>query len=297
MKGIVLLAGCVVSVVGGVWAEDGEERRKFRWKEVYRAGEKVLFETDFAERGLDLLAISKDDQYAQPKADPKRMEIVAAPGLREGMKAVRFVVPRKPNSFRSEISLPHEPGFQERWYGITQYVPKTWEIDENRASDIVMQWHAIPGKGKSTNPNLNIAIQGERWLVHQAVGDALTKPTRSTVVLPVPMERGTWSNWIVHVKWSPKDDGQIEIWKDGESVFRKEGPNAYGTIGVEYTPYLKTGIYRPEWYLKTEERRRRFEAEEDPVSGKEVLVAKVVVASEEFSLEEMKGELPAVGGE
>src|SRR5690349_829360 len=80
---------------------------------VFRTGDKVLFEDDFKSGSLTRWNISEDDRYNLPANTPERLKIVDAPGLEAGRKAVRFVVPRAPNSFRAEISLPHEQGFHE----------------------------------------------------------------------------------------------------------------------------------------------------------------------------------------
>lgn len=95
---------------------------------------------------------------------------MAVPGLSEGKKAARFTVPRVANSYRSEISLPSENGFNERWYGVSLFVPKDWKIDPNPAAEIVIQWHAVPGNSKPTHPNMAIAIQNSHWLVRQSFG-------------------------------------------------------------------------------------------------------------------------------
>ena len=260
---------------------------------VYRTGEKRMFESDFAGGGFGPLKISADNRYDQPAADPARLALVDAPGLPAGTKAACFTVPRGPNQFRSELALvPHEPGFHERWYGISQFVPADWESDDGPGSDIVVQWHAIPGNGKATNPNLDIAIDGTRWVVHRAFGDPHKGPTRATKDLGLPLQPGSWSNWILHVKWSPGEDGRIRIWHNGRPVFDHAGPNAYGTIGVDYTPYFKTGIYHPEWNLSTEARKQAFAADRDPVKLKRILVAKIVIGSEAATYEDLVAALP-----
>ena len=76
------------------------------------------------------------------------------------------------------------------------------------------------------------------------------------------------------------EDGRIEIWKDGEVVVDRKGPNVYGTIGVEYTPYLKTGIYHPAWNLKTDEARAAFEKEKPAATEKIVYVTDVRIGNE-----------------
>lgn len=289
-----LFLSILVLVTAPLFAQQAEKQRRFRTHEVFDKKNMILFESDFAKSGFHLWNISEDNRYARPANDPTRLKIIdgKSVGLPSGLKAVQFTVPRKPNSYRSEISLPHEKGFNERWYGITHLVPKDWEIDHNKGADIVMQWHAIPGNGKATNPNLDIAIHGDQWEVRRAFGDPKPKPTRTKTILKAPLQPGTWSNWVIHVKWSPKEDGLIEIWKDGKLVYEKKGVNAYGTIGVDYTPYLKTGIYHPEWYLKSEGKKKKFTEEKNPVAKKETYVAKVVVASQDASLAKLMELLP-----
>lgn len=51
----------------------------------------------------------------------------------------------------------------------------------------------------------------------------------------------------------------------------------YGTIGVEYTPYLKTGIYHPEWNLNDERKRLAYEREKPVTDRKEILVTDLKV--------------------
>jgi hypothetical protein len=46
------------------------------------------------------------------------------------------------------------------------------------------------------------------------------------------------------VRWSDDDDGYLELWKDGESVFRREGLNAFNDM---LGPYLKIGLYISDW--------------------------------------------------
>ena len=267
---------CFASIVVGAEREE----RRFRAHQVFDYEEPILFESDFSAHGLDKWNLSEDDRYRLAKTDPSRLRIADAPGMPPGTKAVRFTVPRAPNSFRAEISLPHERGFNERWYGILMYVAPDWEFDPNRGADIVIQWHAIPGNWKSTHPNLVIAIQDSNWLVRQNYGSPQDSPTRTSFTLESPLRPGTWVSWVVYAKWSPEDDGRVRIWMDGKPVLSQDGPNVYGTIGLEYTPYLKTGIYHPEWYLTSEARKKRYEAEIPGIVKKETYTAKVVVGSD-----------------
>jgi len=58
------------------------------------------------------------------------------------------------------------------------------------------------------------------------------------------------------------------------------GPNVYGTIGIEYTPYLKTGIYHPEWHLNKEGSKEAFDKEIPVATNKVIYATDIKVGSE-----------------
>lgn len=280
---ILLLAGCLVPMGFG---EDAGERH-FTARQVFDYEGVILFESDFARRGFDKFDLSQDGRYRLAGNDPGRLRIADAPGSDSLLKAVHFKVPKAPNSYRSEISLPSENGFNKRWYGVTLFVPDDWTIDPNNGADIVMQWHAVPGNSTPTHPNLAIAIQDSNWWIRQSFGSPQGGPTRKSVKLDSAMRPGRWVQWIVEARWSPRADGRVRIWKDGVVVFDAEGPNVYGTIGTDYTPYLKTGIYRPEWNLKSEAHKKRFAEEIPGVTTKEIYMSKVIVAEGDATFEDL----------
>ena len=261
--------------------------RHFSAKEVFDYRQPVIFQDDFQSGQFGKWRFSENDNYEILHENPERIKIVEAPGLGVGHSAVRFAVRRAPNSFRSEISLPHEPGFQERWYGDRIFVPQDWVVDPSRAVDIVMQWHAIPGNWKATFPNLEISIGNTNWFIRQSYGSAQTKPTRTQKILDDPVQPGSWVVWVIHAKWSPRDDGLLQIWKDGKSVLDLKGTNVYATIGEEYTPYLKTGIYRPEWNLANPARQMAFDKETPVATNKVIYVTDVKIGNDHAKFEDL----------
>lgn len=261
--------------------------RKLRAKDVFASAKTIIFQDDFRSLALDFWNFSENDRYQLPAPPPDRIQVVDAPGLKAGSKATRFTVPYAHNSFRSEISLPHESGFQERWYGQRVLIPNEWEFDPARAADIVMQWHGIPGNWKATFPNLEISVSNDRWYIRQSFGSAQTKPTRTSTKLEERVQKGVWTSWVIHAKWSPREDGLVQIWKDGKLVMDRKGPNVYGTIGVEYTPYLKTGIYRPEWKAKPDAAPTSADQKPPQVAKKVVYVADVKIGNENAKYEDV----------
>jgi hypothetical protein len=267
----------------------GAERKEHRVRagQVFELNQPVMFQDNFTAGTLDRWNLSENDQYNLAAANAERISVVNAPLLVAGRKAVRMVVQRAPNSFRSEISLPFEKGFNERWYGERMLIPEEWVFDPGKANDIVMQWHAVPGNWKATYPNLEISIGNDRWFVRQSYGSAQTKPTRTNTKLDEPVKRGVWISWVIHAKWSPNDDGLLQIWKDGKVVFERKGANVYGTIGEDYTPYLKTGIYHPEWHVDNEHKRTAFEQEKPVATRKIVYVTDIKVGSARAGFEDV----------
>lgn len=247
-----------------------------------------FFRDDFRGGDLAKWGLSEDNRYNLQAHTPGRIDIVDAPGLAPGTKAVRFNVPRAPNSFRAEISTRQEDGFQERWYSQRLLVPKEWVPEfKAKGNDIVMQWHGIPGNWKATYPNLEISIGRDKWFVRRSFGSA-REPQRANKELDEKVIPGQWTSWVTHAKWSPREDGHIRTWKDGKLVFEAKGPNVYGDIGVEYTPYFKTGIYHPEWNLEHREDRRTAFGKDQPQSLlKTIYVTDLKMARGDKALEDM----------
>jgi hypothetical protein len=266
---------------------EGAHEHHFTAKEVFSYGQPIVFQDDFKSGQFGKWNFSEDDRYNLPKENPERIQIIDAPGLPAGRKAARFAVPRAPNSFRAEISLPSEKGFNERWYAERMLLPADWVCDPGKGNDIVMQWHAVPGNGKPTFPNLDIAVGNTTWLIRQSYGTAHNNPTRTSLKLADPATPGQWVAWVIHAKWSPGADGILQVWKDRKLVADRKGPNVYSDIGEEYTPYLKTGIYHPEWHLDTDRKREAFEQEKPVATGKAILVTDVKIGSGEATFEDV----------
>ena len=251
---------------------------------VFDAKPPLLMQDDFAESTdpLRRWVLNEDDRYDLLKANPARLEVTDAPGL-PGEKAVRLFVPRAPNSFRAEITMPSENSWSERWYGERVLLPKGWVNDPSNERTIVMQWHGLPGNFRPTYPNLDISVRHDRWNISRSFGDPKTKATRDFAVLDGPIEPGVWVSWVLHAKWSPGEDGLLQIWRDGQIAFERHGPNVYGTIGINYTPYLQTGIYHPSWHITNDASQRAFEKETEsktPVASQTVYVTDVKIGTE-----------------
>jgi hypothetical protein len=106
----------------------------------------------------------------QAVADAGLIRIVDEP-VRSGGHAVRFDVPRRLGSFRSELALSPVPLFSDYWYGFSIFIPADW-IDDPQDGDIVAQWHGsfgedkkqfkVEGDGKG-RPPVALSLHGDHW--------------------------------------------------------------------------------------------------------------------------------------
>jgi len=106
--------------------------------------------------------------------------------VRAGSHAIRFEVPHKPGSFRSEIALSPVPLFSDYWYSFSIFVPEDW-IDDPEEGDIVAQWHGSYGEGKKQfkvegdgkgRPPVALSLHADRWELAINSSDAVVKDAK-----------------------------------------------------------------------------------------------------------------------
>jgi Polysaccharide lyase len=134
---------------------------------------------------------------------------------------------------RSELSasLPYEPAGQERWYGFSVYLPSSWVNDVQ--PDIVAQGHH-DGDG---SPPLAVGTKDGQWRITRF--DSSTSHGAYAL--------GTWTDWVVHARWSVGEDGVLEMWRNAELVLKCPGTNLDGLQGQQQQIYMKIGIYKWPW--------------------------------------------------
>lgn len=120
---------------------------------------------------------------------------------------------------------------KDYWYGLSIFVPEDFKAPA-KSNAVVFQWHTQQG---GPSPVLSIRVNGEGWLIN---GNATEK--RRTLAR-LPLEKGKWTDWVVHARWSARADGFWTIWKDGVEVVKEKDiitqyPEALG-------PYAKFGQY------------------------------------------------------
>lgn len=180
-------------------------------------------------------------------------EIVSSP-TRAGTYAAKFTLNRNDplvkKGKRAELKRYGVSRIgSEYWYGFSIYLPNDWV--EDTEAEIVTQWHDNPDfwfGEKSKRPPLSLSISGKSWAISNVWDPNLVTKTSKNIgkqmLWSENFERGVWTDWVFHVKWSYKSDGIIEVWKDGVRIVNKHGPNTYNDFRG---PFLKIGSYKYRW--------------------------------------------------
>ena len=171
----------------------------------------------------------------------KSAQIATSP-TRSGQYAARFQLNRDDpvvsSSKRTELSEPTPgaatPERVERWIGFSIFLPNDWVTDPSAES--VTQWHQFADIGGGP-PRALITNNGQ-WQISQH-WENFEKHT-----LIGAYERGRWTDWVFHIRWSPESDGFITIWRDGGQVFSAQGKNKHND---GHAVYMKFGIYKWDW--------------------------------------------------
>ena len=157
---------------------------------------------------------------------------------------------------RTEIRFDDPKEFkigEEYWLGESIFLPADWGVSDT--NEIVTQFHAWNSRG--LGPPFSLKVSGNDWKI-QNKWDPTYESRKPSPTLQAktwnlgPVARGKWTDWVFHIKLSYQADGVLEVWKNGELVVQRKGPNTYN---AEYGPYLKFGIYKWDWGNKNVTRR------------------------------------------
>ncbi len=172
-------------------------------------------------------------------------EIVTVPEpVRAGKYSCKYVL-RKARRVELVPRRCTAPVGSERWYGFSIFIPADW-VANRRKDEVVAQWHASPDRDKGEpwrSPPLAVRTKGNGWEV-TCIWDSkplsIPRVEGSTTIWRGNIAKGRWTDWVFHVRWSYGDDGLVEVWKNGELLKHREGPNCYNDKGGLY---FKWGIY------------------------------------------------------
>ncbi len=182
--------------------------------------------------------LTQIERLTQQKGSEDAISLVTEP-VRAGKFAaktrLRFSDPEVNKGQRAEFSDGARSTKIEMnrdyWYGLSIYVTEAFNPPEN-SDAVLFQWHTQQG---GPSPVLAIRVNQAGWRI---TTDATEK--RRTLARPA-LEKGRWTDWVVHVHWSAEQSGYWTIWKDGVEIINERDivtqyPEALG-------PYAKFGQY------------------------------------------------------
>ncbi len=177
-------------------------------------------------------------QLGLQKAQDDSLSIVTTP-VRAGKYAAKTLLrvsdPEVNSGQRAEFSDGKKTTKIEMekdyWYGLSIFVPEEFTAPV-KSNAVLFQWHTQQG---GPSPVLSIRVQGNEWLIN---GNATEK--RRTLAR-LPLVKGKWTDWVVHARWSAKEDGFWTIWKDGTEIVNER--NIITQYPEELGPYAKFGQY------------------------------------------------------
>lgn len=132
---------------------------------------------------------------------------------------------------------------RERWFGFSTYLPNDWRVID-RGNDVLFQVHEQPDACENwRSPPLSLRVVEDRmeWQVIWDARRCTERTPTETVIADRPIVLGRWVDWVVHVRWSYRRDGLVQVWQDGEQIADYGGPNAYND---GQPMFLKIGVYR-----------------------------------------------------
>lgn len=170
---------------------------------------------------------------------------------RSGRFSMKTVLDRDTSTIahRTEVAGPEAELHHEYWYGFSIFLPETYLQD--KIWEVVAQWHGQPDFDIGEDwrlPVLSLRTERGIWRLFNT-----WDKKRNTFVDGIPVygeteiielgayETGVWTDWVIHVRWSYSPFGFLRVWKNGELVVEKIGPNCYND---EKGPYFKMGLYK-----------------------------------------------------
>jgi hypothetical protein len=163
--------------------------------------------------------------------------------VRQGRYAARFQV--RPGDVwggvaggeRAEVLKGvEEAAGRESYWSWSTYFPASFVSDQRAGFQMFTQWHSTSSTNKS---GVTFQVVGDRLAVRVAGG---ATPDRWQQYDLGPLVRGSWQDFVVHVRWGSDQTGFLEVWRDGQAVVQHaNAPN----IGIGLGTYVKQGFYRP----------------------------------------------------
>jgi len=176
-------------------------------------------------------------------------EIVASP-VRSGAGAAQFTLTYPDRRAEKNKFAAGRPG-AERWFGLSTHIPNSWP--DHNGFTIVTQIKGSPDSNEpDRSPFLSIEMRNGIWSIFSRWdASPISQPAengnggtiQSANIYEGAYSKGSWTDWVIHAKWSYEDDGLLEIWQNGNRIVNRTGPNCYND--TEHGFHFKIGMYKP----------------------------------------------------
>ncbi len=140
---------------------------------------------------------------------------------------------------RAELdSGKHRLLHRDVWCGFSFLIPSGFPVVDNRL--IIAQWKQ---NGIEDGPLIAQRFRGARHQLTIRTPGASANSRESYPLPDIVFDR--WNDMIYHVRFSPDQDGQVEVWMNGTRVVTHTGAVAFRS-GKNWF-YNKIGLYRDRW--------------------------------------------------
>ena len=139
----------------------------------------------------------------------------------------------------------------EYWIGLSIYLQSDWVDDVDHCGDLIWQFQASPDDGEPyRSPVLAIFVDQDqyelmsKWDSRSFSPDNTWTGGKTLWSGPLAPDKGRWVDWVINIKWSWQSDGYIKVWKDGQVIAERSGPNCSND---DRGPYTSFGVYKWPW--------------------------------------------------
>lgn len=146
------------------------------------------------------------------------------------------------------------------WYHVSLFVPHDINLQTNNSCALVQWKGGVFANNPALPAPLSLNIDGNGTFTVRAGFYQDTKTPQEFTLVDIYTEpnynKQAWNDFLLEVYWSPRNDGFVNVWKNGELVTsfqgpigfdarhkEDQGPNMYLGMNCEQAPLSKLVIY------------------------------------------------------
>jgi Polysaccharide lyase len=166
---------------------------------------------------------------------------------RTGMHSLKIFLPAATSGgtvgrFQLVANMPLGKPGDDRWYGISVYVGKDWDLHQivdGRQYFLAGLMGFRYADTLANGPGGNIGARVIAGVPHFASSTILPHEREIGIIVGSRITKGRWFDFVEHVKWSYGSDGVRELWENGVKVGVYHGQ----TLHIKSRFELRAGLY------------------------------------------------------